>query len=145
MAAVFVCLFPWIANWALTLVNNTLTAAGTNAAGVGLAAFTDAGVYHKGLVALGSGAPLSSILWGCLVVFSVRSKSVSGIITALVSAALTYTGVIHSVSVGLNQQFGITIGYLLIAALFAYKYFADKNDPVVDEETVVVTVPDQKA
>lgn len=146
MAAVFVCLFPWIANWALTLVNNTLTAAGTNAAGVGLAAFTDAGVYHKGLVALGSGAPLSSILWGCLVVFSVRSKSSAGIITALVSAALTYTGVIHSVSVGLNQQFGITIGYLLIAGLFVYKYVVDKKEVVEKEEADTATaIPNQSA
>ena len=86
LPAVFVCLFPWIANWALTLVNNTLTSAGTSAGEVGLTAFADAGVYHSGLVALGSGAPLSSILWGCLVVFAVRNKSTYAIVTALTAA-----------------------------------------------------------
>src|SRR5690606_8403879 len=75
LPVVFVSLFPWIANWALTLVNNTLTAAGTNAGAVGLEAFTSAGVYHRGLVALGSGAPISSIVWGCLVVFAIRNDS----------------------------------------------------------------------
>ncbi|NLB20950.1 MAG: xanthine permease, partial [Clostridium sp.] len=123
----FVSLFPWIANWALTLVNNTLNAAGTNAGEVGLAAFKDAGVYHRGLVALGSGAPISSILWGCLVVFAIRSDSVKAIITAVVAAILTYGGVIHSVSVGLNSQIPIAIGYLLMAGLFAYKYFMEKK------------------
>ncbi|HHX60210.1 MAG TPA: xanthine permease [Epulopiscium sp.] len=125
--AVFVSLFPWIANWALTLLNNTLSAAGTNAAEVGLEAFQSAGVYHRGLVALGSGAPISSIIWGCLVVFSIRSDSPKAIITALVGAALTYTGVIHSVAVGWAQQPSITVGYLLIVATFVYKYFADKH------------------
>ncbi|MDN6194012.1 MAG: hypothetical protein L0J48_00610 [Alkalibacterium sp.] len=123
LPAVFVCLFPWIANWALTLVNNTLTSAGTSAGEVGLTAFADAGVYHSGLVALGSGAPLSSILWGCLVVFAVRNKSTYAIVTALTAAVLTITGVIHSPSVGLWLQPELTIGYLLLAVLFAYKYF----------------------
>lgn len=127
MPVVFVSLFPWIANWALTLVNNTLSAAGTNARAVGLEAFTSAGVYHRGLVALGSGAPISSIIWGCLVVFAIRSNSVNAIITAITAAVLTYTGVIHFVSVGLGQQPEITIGYLLIAALFAYKFFVDRK------------------
>lgn len=138
--ALFVCLFPWIANWALTLLNNTLTAAGTNAATVGLEAFTKAGVYHRGLVALGSGAPISSILWGCLVVFAIRSESGKAIITALVSALLTYSGVIHSASVGLGKQPGITVGYLLIGGLFLYKYFMDRQ--TVEEEYLKV-IPDQ--
>lgn len=138
MAAVFVCLFPWIANWALTLLNNVLTAAGTNAGDVGLAAFTDAGVYHRGLVALGSGAPLSSILWGCLVVFAVRNKPIYAIITALVSAVLTITGVIHSASVGLWMQPELTIGYVLIAGLFLIKHFElqKSESKVVNQRTV---------
>lgn len=143
MPAVFVTLFPWIANWALTLVNNTLTAAGTNAGQVGLAAFTDAGVYHRGLVALGSGAPLSSILWGCMVVFAVRNKPIPAIITAVVSAALTFTGVIHSPSVGIGLQPELAIGYLLIAGLFVIKYLDLKRAPVEEEETKLM--PDQTA
>lgn len=130
--ALFVSLFPWIANWALTLLNNTLTAAGTNAAEVGLAAFESAGVYHRGLVALGSGAPISSIIWGCLVIFAIHSQSTKAMITGLLGAILTYTGVIHSVAVGWGQQPEIAVGYLLIVAIFAYKYFADKRHPHID-------------
>ena len=137
MPAVFVCLFPWIANWALTLVNNTLTSAGTNAADVGLAAFSDAGVYHRGLVALGSGAPLSSILWGCLVVFAVRNKSIPAIITALVSAVMTITGVIHSVQVGWFLQPEMALAYVLIAALFFWKYLDNRKNGEEDEVTLI--------
>ncbi|UJF15924.1 hypothetical protein LZ578_01905 [Jeotgalibaca sp. MA1X17-3] len=142
MPAVFVCLFPWIANWALTLVNNTLTSAGTNAGEVGLAAFTDAGVYHQGLVALGSGAPLSSILWGCLVVFAVRNKPQYAIVTALASAAMTITGVIHSPAVGWMLQPQMTIGYLLIAGLFLIKLLDNKKNNVDGETTLM---PNQTA
>lgn len=135
MPAVFISLFPWIANWALTLVNNVLSAAGTNAGDVGLAAFTDAGVYHRGLVALGSGAPLSSILWGSLAVFAIRNKPLPAMLVAVIASALTYTGVIHSVSVGLGQQPELAIGYLLIAALFLIKNFdPNKGEEVILEE-----------
>ncbi len=135
---IFVSLFPWIANWALTLVNNTLSAAGTNAGAVGLEAFTKAGVYHRGLVALGSGAPISSILWGCLVVFAIRSESTKAIITAVVAAVLTYTGVIHSIGVGLNSQVPIAIGYLLIAGLFFYKHLTEKSSKSDTDEVHVI-------
>lgn len=142
LPVIFVSLFPWIANWALTLLNNTLSAAGTNAAEVGLVAFTSAGVYHRGLVALGSGAPISSIVWGCMVVFAIRSDSAKAITTSITAAVLTYTGVIHSTTVGFGQQIEITIGYLLIAALFAYKYFMDKRAVGSQEENMM---PDQTA
>lgn len=138
---IFVSLFPWIANWALTLLNNTLSAAGTNAATVGLEAFQKAGVYHKGLVALGSGAPISSIIWGCLVIFAIKSDSIKAIITAVLAALLTYTGVIHSVAVGWAQQPEITVGYLLIAVVFVYKYFMDKNGSDIGTPSA----PDQTA
>lgn len=140
LPVVFVSLFPWIANWALTLVNNTLSAAGTNAGAVGLEAFTKAGVYHRGLVALGSGAPISSIVWGCLVVFAIRNDSIKAIITAVTAAVLTYTGVIHSPGVGFGLQPEITVGYLLIAGLFAYKFFADKKGLAGETD-----MPDQTA
>lgn len=128
MPVVFVCLFPWIANWALTLLNNVLTSAGSNAADVGLAAFSEAGVYHRGLTALGSGAPLSSILWGCLVVFAVRNKSIPAIVTALVSAVLTFTGVIHSAQVGWFLQPEMALAYVLIAALFFWKHLDNRKN-----------------
>lgn len=138
MPAVFISLFPWIANWALSLLNNVLTAAGTNATEVGLAAFAEAGVYHRGLVALGSGAPLSSILWGTMVVFAIRNKPLSAMITAAISAVLTFTGVIHSVSVGFFLQPEISVGYVLIAVLFLIKYFDLKKERSHVDETLTV-------
>ena len=32
---IFICLFPWIANWALTMMNSVMSAAGTSAAKIG--------------------------------------------------------------------------------------------------------------
>lgn len=136
--ALFVSFFPWIANWALTLLNNTLSAAGTNATEVGLEAFENAGVYHRGLTALGSGAPITSILWGCLVVFAVKNKSNAAIVTSLLGAVLTYTGVIHSVSVGLHQQLEISVAYGLVALIFLIKKIKTADDPE-EIETVEIT------
>lgn len=136
----FVSLFPWIANWALTLLNNILSAAGTNAATLGSDVLAKSGVFHKGLVALGSGAPISSIVLGCLVIFAIRSDSVRGMVTAVVASLLTYTGVIHSPSVGWGQQWAIAVGYLLVAAVFVYKHFSDKASV-----GAIKTAPDQTA
>lgn len=71
---IFICLFPWIANWALTIVNSVMGAAGTSAGKLGSDLLHSKGVYYDGLVHLGSGAPLASMLWGCVAIFAIMNK-----------------------------------------------------------------------
>lgn len=122
---IFVALFPWIGNWALTLVGNTLKSAATNAGTVGTEALTKAGVEYNGLYALGNGAPLASLLWGCIAIFAIRNRPLRGAAFAVVAAVLSFFGVIHQNApvLGGERPTEFLTAYLLVAALFVVKHF----------------------
>ena len=140
---IFISLFPWIANWALTLVGNVLKAAGTNAATVGAEALQKAGVEWNGIVALGNGAPLASILWGCLTIFAIRNQSIHGAVTAVVAALMAGFGVIHSATLGWGgTHVTFFIAYLMVAGIFVLKYVTDgDNRGAVDMPEDTLTQP----
>lgn len=127
---IFVALFPWIANWALTLVGNVLKAAGTTPAALGGPALAKAGVDWAGISTLGNGAPLASILWGCIAMFAIRNQSINGAVTAVLAAALSSLGIIHSATVafGAGNSLTIALSYLMVAAVFAIKYVTDGSN-----------------
>jgi len=132
--AIFVCFFPWVANWALVAVNNAISATGMSvgeAAGqVSSHALHNAGLFYDGLVALGNGAPITSVIWGCIAVFTIRNTPLGGIIAALIAAVLTFVGAIHTSTLGLAQDIAMPFvwGYLLIALFLAYKLYVNKKD-----------------
>jgi adenine/guanine/hypoxanthine permease len=134
--AIFICFFPWVANWALVAVNNALSAAGKSvgegADQVSSLALHNSGLFYDGLVALGNGAPISSVLWGCIAIFTIRNTPIGGIIAAVLAAALTFIGAIHTSTIGLAQETAIpfVVGYLLIAAFLAYKLYVNKKDNI---------------
>lgn len=127
---IFVCLFPWIANWALSLANNVLSAAGTTGAKVGINVLANKGVYYNGLLHLGNGAPLSSMMWGCIAIFSILNQPLRGAIAAAVASLLSLFGIIHASTVGFAQASSMQFvyAYLMIAAVFVYKNLADKRN-----------------
>jgi adenine/guanine/hypoxanthine permease len=131
---IFICFFPWIANWALTLVNNVLAVAGSSAGKLGAAALAKKGVYMTGLQALGNGAPLASLLWGCIAIFAITNKPLRGAIAALVAATITYLGFIHVHTVGIGQAAAMPLvfGYLAIAAVFGVKHVMDQRSQTSD-------------
>lgn len=128
---IFIALFPWIGNWGLTLAGNTLKAAETNAGELGFAALDAAGTNYTGLYALGNGAPLSSLLWGCIAIFAIRNTPLAGAISAALAAVLSFFGIIHEGApvVGGERPTAFLIAYLMIAAVFLIKYVMDKVDP----------------
>jgi adenine/guanine/hypoxanthine permease len=134
--AIFICFFPWVANWALVAVNNALSAAGKSvgegADQVSSLALHNSGLFYDGLVALGNGAPISSVLWGCIAIFTIRNTPIGGIIAAVLAAALTFIGAIHTSTIGLAQETAIpfVVGYLLIATFLAYKLYVNKKDNI---------------
>lgn len=134
--AIFVCFFPWVANWALVAVNNALSAAGTSvgtgADQVTSLALHNAGLFYDGLVALGNGAPISSVIWGCIAIFTIRNTPIGGIIAAVLGAALTFVGAIHTSTIGFAQETAMPFvwGYLLMALFLAYKLYVNKKDNI---------------
>ncbi len=134
--AIFICFFPWVATWALTAVNNAISATGMSvgegAGQVSIHAINNAGLFYEGLAALGNGAPITSVLWGCIAVFTIRNTPIPGIITALLAAVLSFVGAIHTSTIGFAQDMAMPFvwGYLLIAAFLAYKHFVNKKDNI---------------
>ena len=127
---IFVTMFPWIANWALTLTNNTLAAAGTTARTVGVDALAKKGVYYQGLSNLGNGAPLSSMIWGCITVFAITDKPLRGVAAALAGGVLALFGVIHAPTVGFAQpqSMPLVYGYCMVAGLFLLKQYMNQRE-----------------
>lgn len=138
---IFICMFPWIANWALTIVNNVINAAGTSASAIGIETMLHKGVYYQGLVHLGSGAPLASMLWGCIAIFAILNKPLRGAIAAAVGALLVFFGVIHSPVVGIATGTALMFvyAYLMMAALFVVKHFMDSREQSVEPEAEKVS------
>ncbi|QCJ42234.1 xanthine permease [Bacillus sp. S3] len=134
--AIFVCFFPWVATWALTAVNNAISATGmsvgTGADQVSSHALHNAGLFYDGLVALGNGAPITSVIWGCIAVFTIRNTPIGGIIAAVLGAVLTFVGAIHTSTLGLAQEIAMPFvwGYLLMAAFLVYKLYVNKKDNI---------------
>ncbi|WP_220347241.1 hypothetical protein [Microbacterium bovistercoris] len=146
LPVIFIALFPWIANWANSLIGNTLKAAGTNVAEVGADALNGAGTYFAGISTLGNGAPLSSLLWGMIAIFAIRNKPGLGAIVAVLAAMLSFFGIIHSPVPSLPAEFALSdthvmflVAYLMVAALFLAKKIQDR----VTNEKVTFTTTDE--
>ncbi|MGR3807213.1 xanthine permease [Pasteurella testudinis] len=126
---IFICLFPWVGNWALTTVNSIFKATGTQPFELGLEMLASKGIYYEALLGLGNGAPLASLLWGCIAIFAILNVPYKAAISAIVAAALSYVGFIHSTTVGLGQLLAMkyVYAYSLVALLFIIKHFLDKR------------------
>lgn len=146
LPVIFVALFPWIANWANSLINNTLKSVGTNAAEVGAEALNGAGTYFTGIATLGNGAPLSSLLWGMIAIFAIRNLPLQGAIISALAGILSFFGIIHDSVPGLPDAFSLSdthvlflVAYLMVAVLFVAKWIQDR----VTGETVTFGANDE--
>ena len=77
-----------------------------------------------------SAPPLDVILWGCIAMFAIRNQSINGAVTAVLAAALSSFGIIHSATVafGAGNSLTIALSYLMVAAVFAIKYVTDGSN-----------------
>ncbi|MCR1550649.1 MAG: xanthine permease [Enterobacter cloacae] len=127
---IFICLFPWIANWALTMMNSVMGAAGTSAAKIGTDVLHSKGIYYEGLVHLGSGAPLASMLWGCIAIFAIINKPLRGAVAAAGGALLALFGVIHAPVVGFAEGSSLMFvtAYLMMGGMFVVKHVLDSRE-----------------
>ena len=117
--AVMFAIIPWIANWGLSLVNSALSAAQSSAGNEGIIELLrDEGVVYNGLVSLGSGPIISSMIYAALVVFLIEHEFNKAVVVTLIGAVSAYFGLIHAESVGFGAASGEAIGYLIMALLF---------------------------
>src|SRR5437588_4176717 len=98
--AIVLALTPHLAAWGKTLVDGALTAAGTDAATVGLDKLSGTGVLYQGLDVLGNGSILSGLVLAAIGVFVIERAFVKAAAFALAGAVLTYFGFMHGAAVG---------------------------------------------
>jgi AGZA family xanthine/uracil permease-like MFS transporter len=119
--AIVLALTPHLAAWGKTLVDGALTAAGTDAATVGLDKLGGTGVLYQGLDVLGNGSILSGLVLAAIGVFVIEREFVKASAFALAGAVLTYFGFMHGAAVGIGHGLGVSpavaLAYTIVAAM----------------------------
>jgi AGZA family xanthine/uracil permease-like MFS transporter len=113
--AIVLALIPQVAAWGKTMIDNSLGAAGTNVAAVGLDKLGQNGVLYHGLSVLGGGAVLSGMVLASVTVFIIDRKFVKAAAFSAVGALLTFFGLMHGESVGVGQSLEVSASYLMLA------------------------------
>lgn len=115
--AIVIAIIPWLANWANTLVDNTLSAAGTSAAELGTDVLAANNIVYQGMKSLGSGAIITGLILGAIVAFIIDHQFKKSAVYAFVASLLAFFGVIHSSNLGFAVAGKEALGYLIMAAV----------------------------
>jgi adenine/guanine/hypoxanthine permease len=118
--AIILALTPHLAAWGKTQIDNSLGAAGTSAAAIGLDKLGQAGVLYRGLEVLGGGAILAGLVFGAIAVFMIERQFIKAAAFATAGAVLTFFGFIHGERIGFAQTPAVSISYLAVAAVLIY-------------------------
>ncbi|MDB6040687.1 MAG: regulator [Verrucomicrobiales bacterium] len=122
--AIILSLVPHLANWAITLINGTLAAAGLAVATLSSAQMEDLtgklkneGVLYHGLHVLGGGSILGGLILGAIAVFIIDRKFKNAAAFAGAGAALTFFGFMHGEKIGIAQTPMVAASYLVVAVI----------------------------
>jgi AGZA family xanthine/uracil permease-like MFS transporter len=124
--AIVLALVPHLANWALSLINSSLAAAGTVVAALNPAQLSDLiakmkneGVLYDGLRVLGGGSILGGLVLGAIAVFIIERNFIKASGFALTGAILTFFGFMHGEKIGIGETPVVAVSYLAVAAILA--------------------------
>jgi AGZA family xanthine/uracil permease-like MFS transporter len=139
--AIALALTPHLAAWAKLLIDNSLGAAGTSAAAVGLDKLGQVGVLYHGLEVMGGGSILTGLVLAAVGVSVIERKFAEAAAFASAGAVLTFFGFMHGESVGIAVTPSVALAYAVIAA-FLYglsRYPATRDEPA--EKAIAAAVP----
>jgi hypothetical protein len=130
--AVIIGILPALANWALIIVNATLSAASMFSASQGGPAlslasvrpFFGSGLFIDGVLALSQGYLFTSILYASATSYCLRRQFGHGAICMLVLAGLAWTGFIHSVYWSSDGEPSVSIFSEVMPTSFSFVYLA---------------------
>jgi len=124
--AIILALVPHLANWCLTMINNSLAAAGTVVAALNheqlgdlIAKMKDQGVLYDALQILGGGSILGGLVLGAIAVFIIEREFLKAAGFAMAGAAMTFFGFMHGEQIGIMQTPTVAVSYLIIAGILA--------------------------
>ena len=115
--AIILALTPHLAAWGKMLIDNSLNAAGTSAAAVGLDKLGDLGVLYRGLEVLGGGSIVAGVILGAIAALIADRNFMKAACFAAVGAILTSFGLMHGEMIGIGQSPIVACSYLVVAVL----------------------------
>ena len=134
--AIILSLTPHLAAWGKLQIDNSLAAAGTNAAAVGFDKLGQMGVLYEGLSVLGGGAILGGLILGAIAAFVIDRQFLKASAFALAGGALTFLGFMHGEAIGFGKTPAVAVAYLGVAAvLYGCARFAVPSTTSVPVQT----------
>ena len=128
--AIVLALAPHLAAWGKLQIDNSLGAAGTSAAAVGMDKLGQVGVLYHGLAVLGGGSILGGLILGAIATFIIDRQFTKAAGFAAAGSVLTFFGFMHGEAIGIGQTPTVAFSYLAVAGLlFACKYAAVSEKP----------------
>jgi adenine/guanine/hypoxanthine permease len=152
--AIVLAIVPNIAQWAKTLVDGALGAAGTNATTVGYDALGAQGVLYAGLERLGAGAVVAGLMLGAIAYFVIAKEYSRAIVYTLIAAVLAFVGLIHD-PIGLIFQVvdgsfsvrtpePIWIGYVFAAIVIWLSAWREGHGSMDELRTALTAPPEEE-
>ena len=124
--AIVLSLVPHMAQWAITLINGALAAAGTVVATLSvdqmealLGKMKNEGVLYSGLHVLGGGSILGGLVLGAIAVFIIDRAFQKAAGFAMAGAVMTFFGFMHGERIGFAQTPVVAASYLAVAFILA--------------------------
>src|ERR1700723_1692494 len=122
--AIVLSVTPHLANWALTLINGALAAAGVTVAALSatqmgdlVGKMKDQGVLYHGLQILGGGSILGGLILGAIAVCVIDRNFKKAAGFALAGGILTFFGFMHGERIGFAQSPVVAFSYAAVGAL----------------------------
>jgi AGZA family xanthine/uracil permease-like MFS transporter len=149
--AIVLAIVPNIAQWAKTLVDGALGAAGTNVGAVGYEALGNQGVLYAGLERLGAGAVVAGLMLGAIAYFIIAKEYSRAIVYTLIAGVLAFVGLIHDPAglifqsidgvFQIRQPEPVWIGYLLAALVIWTAAWREGHGTMAELRDAVSTPP----
>jgi AGZA family xanthine/uracil permease-like MFS transporter len=142
--AIILSLTPHLAAWGKMLIDNSLGAAGTNAAAVGMDKLGQVGVLYHGLEIMGGGAILSGVILAAVAAFIIDRKFMKAAYFSGAGAVLTFFGLMHGEKIGINMSPVVAVSYLLVTAVLigCAKFAVVAPKPAEESEEEHGALPD---
>ena len=156
MPAVVLAFLPYIGSFltskissSINAVNEALAAAGSglsvalggvtsgNTVGVAFSTLSSNGVPFEGWQRLSQGDIIIARILSTIVYFIIDRHYTKAAVYCGIGAALSFFGIIHSGSFGINVSPAVTIGYLLAGAVLLVMMVYRKEDNVLDPEVAL--------
>ncbi len=133
--AIILSFMPLIAGFLVLKINGALKAAGTSVAEVGYEALSNNGIPMLGWERLGAADILVGMLLCSIAIYVIDKKYITAAVYSLISAALSFIGLIHSTTLGFGAGAEVAVGYVILALVFVGFNFYGPKENAVDSNT----------